>query len=35
VTEADVNEIIEQHIIGGTPVARLLMPETEAAEKPR
>jgi len=35
VTEADVNEIIEQHIIGGTPVARLLMPETEAAEKPQ
>ena len=35
VTEADVNEIIEQHIIGGTPVARLLMPEGEAAQKPR
>ena len=35
VTEADVNEIIEQHIIGGTPVARLLMPEGEAAAKPR
>jgi (2Fe-2S) ferredoxin len=27
VTEADVNEIVEQHLIGGTPVERLLMPE--------
>ena len=27
VTEADVTEIVEQHIIGGTPVQRLLMPE--------
>jgi (2Fe-2S) ferredoxin len=27
VTEADVAEIVEQHIIGGTPVQRLLMPE--------
>ena len=27
VTEADVNEIVEQHIIGGQPVTRLLMPE--------
>ena len=27
VTEADVNEIVEQHIIGGRPVERLLMPE--------
>lgn len=27
VTEADVNEIVEQHIIGGRPVTRLLMPE--------
>ena len=27
VTEADVNEIVEQHIIGGKPVERLLMPE--------
>lgn len=27
VTEADVNEIVEQHIIGGKPVVRLLMPE--------
>ena len=27
VTEADVNEIVEQHIIGGTPVTRLLMPD--------
>ena len=27
VTEADVNEIVEEHIIGGTPVQRLLMPE--------
>jgi (2Fe-2S) ferredoxin len=27
VTEADVNEIVEQHIVGGQPVARLLMPE--------
>lgn len=25
VTEADVNEIVEQHIIGGRPVERLLM----------
>ncbi len=35
VTEADVTEIIEQHIIGGTPVARLLMPEDDAAATPR
>jgi (2Fe-2S) ferredoxin len=27
VTEADVEEIVEQHIIGGRPVERLLMPE--------
>jgi (2Fe-2S) ferredoxin len=27
VTEADVNEIVEQHLIGGRPVERLLMPE--------
>ena len=27
VTEADVNEIVEQHILGGRPVQRLLMPE--------
>ena len=27
VTEADVNEIVEEHIIGGRPVKRLLMPE--------
>jgi (2Fe-2S) ferredoxin len=27
VTEADVDEIVEQHIIGGRPVERLLMPE--------
>ena len=27
VTEADVNEIVEKHIIGGQPVTRLLMPE--------
>ena len=27
VSEADVNEIVEQHLIGGTPVERLLMPE--------
>ena len=27
VTEADVDEIIDSHIIGGTPVQRLLMPE--------
>ena len=27
VTEADVNEIVEQHILGGRPVTRLLMPE--------
>ena len=25
VTEADVNEIVEEHIIGGRPVTRLLM----------
>ena len=35
VTEADVTEIIEQHLIGGTPVTRLLMPEGDAAAKPR
>ncbi len=35
VTEADVTEIVEQHLIGGTPVARLLMPEDEAANPPR
>ena len=28
VTEADVNEIVEQHIIGGRPVERLLMHAT-------
>ena len=27
VTEADVTEIVEQHIIGGRPVERLLMTE--------
>lgn len=27
VTEADVDEIVEQHIIHGQPVTRLLMPE--------
>ena len=27
VTEADVKEIVEQHILGGRPVERLLMPE--------
>ena len=27
VTEADVTEIVDEHIIGGRPVARLLMPE--------
>ena len=27
VTAADVEEIVEQHIIGGRPVERLLMPE--------
>ena len=27
VTEADVNEIVEQHIIGGRPVERLRMPD--------
>ena len=27
VTEADVDEIVEQHIIGGKPVQRLVMPE--------
>jgi (2Fe-2S) ferredoxin len=27
VTEADVNEIVEQHIIGGQPVERLRMAE--------
>jgi (2Fe-2S) ferredoxin len=27
VKETDVNEIVEQHIIGGRPVERLLMPE--------
>jgi (2Fe-2S) ferredoxin len=35
VTVADVAEIVDAHIIGGTPVARLLMPEGEAAPKPR
>jgi (2Fe-2S) ferredoxin len=30
VTEADVNEIVEQHIIGGRPVTRLLMPEPQS-----
>jgi (2Fe-2S) ferredoxin len=35
VTEADVAEIVDAHIIGGTPVTRLLMPEGEAAPKPR
>ena len=28
VTEADVAEIIEEHIIGGKPVQRLLMPDS-------
>jgi (2Fe-2S) ferredoxin len=27
VTEADVNEIIDEHIIGGRPVERLLLPD--------
>jgi (2Fe-2S) ferredoxin len=27
VSEADVNDIIEEHLIGGRPVQRLLMPE--------
>ncbi|MDO8679649.1 MAG: (2Fe-2S) ferredoxin domain-containing protein [Acidobacteriota bacterium] len=27
VTEADVDEIIDEHIIGGRPVQRLLLPE--------
>jgi len=27
VSEADVNEIVDEHIIGGRPVQRLLMPE--------
>jgi (2Fe-2S) ferredoxin len=27
VTEADVNEIVEEHLIGGRPVERLIMPE--------
>ena len=27
VTEADVTEIVEKHILGGQPVTRLLMPE--------
>ncbi len=27
VTEADIAEIIDEHIIGGRPVQRLLMPE--------
>jgi (2Fe-2S) ferredoxin len=25
VTEADVNEIVDEHIVGGRPVQRLLM----------
>ncbi|MFM8532495.1 MAG: (2Fe-2S) ferredoxin domain-containing protein [Acidimicrobiia bacterium] len=28
VTEADVNEIVEEHVIAGRPVTRLLMPES-------
>jgi (2Fe-2S) ferredoxin len=27
VTEADVDEIIDEHIVGGRPVTRLLLPE--------
>jgi len=33
VTEADVNEIIDEHIVGGRPVKRLLLPE-RPMEKP-
>ena len=33
VTEADVDEIINEHIIGGRPVTRLLLPE-RPTEKP-
>jgi len=29
VTPADVDEIVEQHILGGKPVARLLIPDPE------
>ena len=29
VTEADVNEIVEEHIVNGRPVRRLLMPFNE------
>jgi (2Fe-2S) ferredoxin len=29
VTPADVPEIIQQHILGGKPVARLLIPDAE------
>lgn len=33
VTEADVNEIIDEHIVGGRPVTRLLLAE-RPTEKP-
>ena len=33
VTESDVNEIIDEHLIGGRPVRRLLLPECPR-EKP-
>lgn len=29
VTPADVDEIVEQHLLGGKPVARLVIPDTE------
>ena len=40
VTEADIAEIIEQHIVGGQPVTRLRLPDTcintpTCAHKPR
>ena len=40
VTEADIAEIIDRHVVGGTPVARLQLPDTcvnsaTCAHKPR
>lgn len=34
VTEADVAEIVEQHLVGGQPVERLRIPDDELTGKP-